>query len=69
MSKCPFLKEECIKEECAVWVKGAEITITQGSIQKSIPFEPMCSIAASGLSAVLRRKKEEGWFEQARFLK
>lgn len=47
---CPFLKEPCIQNRCALWIRDP---ISQKRDDNIIPsLEPMCSFLASGFSAI-----------------
>lgn len=52
MATCPFMKQECVTKDCALWLKNSIVTIGRGDEEKKVSFESMCSIVASGASAL-----------------
>ena len=52
MAKCPFLKEECITEGCALWLKNPSAGAQRGDKSIQIDFDSNCSLFWSGVVAV-----------------
>lgn len=52
MSQCPFLNQECIKQDCALWLSEPVAILQLPDRQERLPNESMCSLVASGLAGI-----------------
>ena len=59
MAKCPFLKDECLKEGCELWLKDIKIVLDNYGTGETKEFSPGCSLKALGISSVFSLKSSQ----------
>lgn len=54
---CPFLKEQCIKNNCAIWMEDFKISPEVNGERFEISLGSMCSFTHSGIAAAMTAYK------------